>query len=250
MNIEDYVKSCIDDYKKFMDIKELPNFTVKSKEITLGKSQTQGFDAPAAVFYDIPSGRHSLEIWSKLALPQMNADYLVFHEFTHILDAETYSLKDKVKHMSNKGYTEYHASQIDFMKLLGAQNIIDSFSFNVDKKFETFGGTKSAKEFVEMPLNLATELINRTDFPANIETLATAMGTIFNYYGRRSICKMYAVNYTDSADVSAIVTFLGENNIKVLDSYMLGWFDVNKVRLIDELYKRMVLTFASRYHLS
>jgi len=51
------------------------------------------------------------------------------------------------------------------MKLLGAQNIIVSFSYNMNKKFETFGGTKSAKEFVEMPLNLASELINRSDFP-------------------------------------------------------------------------------------
>lgn len=250
MNIEDYVKSCIDNYKKFMGIERFPEFTVKSKEITLEKSQTQGFDSPAAVFYDVQSGSHLLEIWSKLSLLQMNAEYLVFHEFTHILDAETYSLKDKVKHMSNKGYTEYHAAQIDFMKLLGAKNITDSFSFNMGKKFDTFEGTKSAKEFVDMPLNLSTELINRTDFPANIETLATAMGTIFNYYGRRSICKMYAVDYTDNADVSAVSSFLGEDTVKALDSYMLGWFDANKVGLIDELYKRMILTFASRYHLS
>lgn len=154
MNIEDYVKSCIDNYKKFMGIDKFPEFTVKSKEIISEKSQTQGFDAPAAVFYDIPSGSHSLEIWSKLSLPQMNAEYLVFHEFTHILDAETYSLKDKVKHMSNKGYTEYHAAQIDFMKLLGAKNITDPFSFNMDKKFETlgdFGGEVSFLSSLQKP---------------------------------------------------------------------------------------------------
>jgi len=61
---------------------------------------------------------------------------------------------------------------------------------------------------------------------------------------------MYAVNYTDSADMSAIVAFLGEDTVKALDSYMLGWFYEKKVSLIDELYKRMVLTFASRHHLS
>ena len=31
---------------------------------------------------------------------------------------------------------------------------------------------------------------------------------------------------------------------------MLGWFDKNKVSLIDELYKEMVLTFVSKYNLS
>ena len=150
--------------------------------MTLEKSTTQGFDAPAAVFYDVPTGKHSLEIWSKLNLPQMNAQYLVFHEFTHIWDAEVYSLKDKVKHMSNKGYTEFHAAQVDFMRILGARNIYEPFSFDMGQRIETFGGTKKAKDFVEMPLNLATELITRSDFPANIETLATTMATIFKYY--------------------------------------------------------------------
>ena len=218
--------------------------------MTLEKSTTQGFDAPAAVFYDVPTGKHSLEIWSKLYLPQMNAQYLVFHEFTHIWDAEVYSLKDKVKHMSNKGYTEFHAAQVDFMRMLGARNIYEPFSFDMDQRIETFGRTKTAKDFVEMPLNLTTELITRSDFPANIETLATTMATIFNYYGRRSICKMYAYNYADDSDTNTIAYFLGADTIKALDAYMLGWFNKNKVCLIDELYKKMVLTFVSKYNLS
>lgn len=45
----------------------------------------QGFDSPAADFYDIPTGANELKIWS--AVPQLHADYLVFHEFTHIFDA-------------------------------------------------------------------------------------------------------------------------------------------------------------------
>lgn len=240
----------MEDYKKFVGISAFPDFTIKSKEMTLEKSTTQGFDAPAAVFYDVPTGKHSLEIWSKLYLPQMNAQYLVFHEFTHIWDAEVYSLKDKVKHMSNKGYTEFHAAQVDFMRILGARNIYEPFSFDMGQRIETYSGTKKAKDFVEMPLNLATELITRSDFPANIETLATTLATIFNYYGRRSICKMYADNYAADSDTSTIAYFLGADTIKALDAYMLGWFDKNKVSLIDKLYKKMVLTFVSKYNLS
>ena len=249
MDIKKYVQSCVDEYKSFVGISNFPSFSIKSKEMTLEKSQKQGFDAPAAVFYDILTGTHSLEIWSKLYLPQMNAKYLVFHEFTHIWDAEVYSQKDKVKHMSNKGYTEYHAAQIDFMKLLGAKSICEPFSFDVNQIFETVSGPKSASELVIMPLTLAAELISRNDFPANIETLTTTMGTIFNYYGRRSICKMYSVNYSDNADMSMIASFLGKDTVKVLDAYMLGWFDKNKVESIDKLYIRMVHTFASKYHL-
>lgn len=250
IDIKKYVQECIDEYKEFVGIKEFPVFTIKSKEMTLDKSQKQGFDAPATVFYDVSTGKHSLEIWKELYLPQMNSKYLIFHEFTHIWDAEVYSLKDKVKHMSNKGYTEYHAAQIDFLKILGANNISEPISFDMCQVVDTFGGIKTAKEFVEMPLKLATELIRRLDFPANIETLAITMGTIFNYYGRRSICKMYATNYYEDADISAIESFIGDETVKALDAYMLGWFDKNKVSLIDELYKRMILTFISKYKLS
>ena len=245
-NITDYVQSCVENYKRFVDIHDFPTFDVKSKEMTLEKSLRQGFDAVAATFYDVPTGKHTLEIRSKLYLPQMNAEYLVFHEFTHIWDAEVYSQRDKIKHMSNKGYTEYHAAQIDFMKLLGAETIAEPFSFKMDQRFETFGGMKTAREFVDMPLNLASELISRKDFPANIETLATAMGTIFNYYGRRSICLMYAADYSDDADTNVIAGFLGQETVKALDDYMLGWFNAEKVSLIDMLYGRMVVSLAQR----
>ena len=148
--------------------------------------------------------------------------------------------------MSNKGYTEYHAAQIDFMKVLGAKNIAEPFSFNMNHIFETIGGMKTAQEFVNMPKNLANELISRKDYPANIETFATAMGTIFNYYGRRSICKMYATDYNDDTDTSVIAGFLGQETVKVLDEFMLGWFDVGKVSLIDTLYGKMIVALTRR----
>ena len=249
VNITDYVRSCVNDYKRFVGINDFPTFTVKSKEMTLAKAMQQGFDAPAAAFYDIHTGNHILEIWSKLCLPQMNAEYLVFHEFTHIWDAEVYSQKNKFKHMSNKGYTEYHAAQIDFMKLLGAETLTEPFSFNMSQRFETIAGTKTAQAFVDMPRNLATELICRKDFPANIETFATAMGTIFNYYGRRSICKMYATDFKDDADTSVIAGFLGQETVKALDEYMLGWFSAGKVMLIDTFYGKMVVSLARNNNL-
>lgn len=247
--INNYVQACIEEYKRFVGIDDFPAFSIKTKELTLEKSKKQGFDSPAAVFYDVPTGAHTLEIWTKLSLPQMHAKYLVFHEFTHIWDAETFSQKDKIKHMSNKGYTEFHAAQIDFMQVLGAKSILEPFSFSVSQKVETFGGTKTAEEFLNMPLNLAVELISREDFPANIETLATTMGAIFNYYGRRSICKMYATDYNNEADTSVVAKFLGIDTVKALDGFMLGWFDEKRVALIDSLYGKMIVALAQRNNL-
>lgn len=84
--INNYVQACIEEYKRFVGIDDFPAFSIKTKELTLEKSKKQGFDSPAAVFYDVPTGAHTLEIWTKLSLPQMHAKYLVFHEFTHIWD--------------------------------------------------------------------------------------------------------------------------------------------------------------------
>lgn len=250
LKIEDYVISCVDEFKEYMGIDTFPVFSTVTKEIDLEKSKQQGFDSVATAFYDVQTGTHKLEIWSQLYLPQFNAKYLIFHELTHILDAEVYSQKDKLKHMSNKGYTEYHAGQIDFMKLLGAENVNQPFVFKMDQRIETFGESKTALEFVDMPRELASELIGRADFPANIETLAVTLGLIFNYYGRRSICLMYAENYNDNADMGAIENFLGKDPVKALNKYMQGWFDAKKVALIDMLFGRMILSLVQKNKLS
>lgn len=247
-----FIKNCEKEYKAFMGIDAFPSYQIRKKELTVEKAQTQGFDSLAAAFYDIPTGGHTLEIWSKAFLPQMNSKYLVFHEFTHILDAETYSCRDKFKHMSSKGYTEYHAAQIDLLTLLGAHKAIQEsgFSFSISQSFETFGGKKTADDFLKMPCVHASELISRDDFPANIEMLAITFGLIFNYYGRRSICKMYATDFQDTVDTSRFVDFLGIDTIKALDDYMLGWFAPSKVDLINQLYGHMIISIAQRNHLS
>lgn len=247
-----FIKKCEQDYKEFMGLDDFPAYKIQQKELTIEKAQTQGFDSLAAAFYDISTGHHTLEIWSKAFLPQMNSKYLVFHEFTHILDAETFSCKDKFKHMSNKGYTEYHAAQIDLLTLLGAHRAKQEsgYTFSMSQSFETFGGKKTADEFLKMPCIHASELISRDDFPASIEALAITFGLIFNFYGRRSVCKMYASDFEDNADKSKLIEFLGADTIKALDNYMLGWFDTSKVGLIDQLYGRMIISIAQRNHLS
>ena len=250
MDIISYVRSCVNDFKLFVGINTFPDFKIISKEIALEKATEQGFDALAAALYDSSKDLHSLEIWSKLYLPQMNAKYLVFHELTHIWDAEVYSKKDKIKYVSNKGYTEFHAAQIDFMRILGAKNIFTSFSFDMNQKVETFSGTKTAREYLNEARIIATNLIQRTDFPANIETLAVTLGAIFNYYGRRSICKMYANSYNDTADMSAISSLIKEQTVTALDNFMLEWLTPERVALVDKLYYRMAISIAQQYRLA
>lgn len=231
-----------------MGMDSMPSYQIVPKDVSLQLAINQGFESPAAVSYDLSSGTHILKIWS--TVPMLYADYLVFHEFTHILDAETYSKRDKLKHMANRGYTEYHAAQIDFMKLLGVKSINEPFSFSMRKSLKTYGGTKTAAEFLMEPHIHATELINRQDFPANLETLATTFGVIFNYYGRRSICKMYAIDYIEKVDNSSIIKLIKKETVEALNNFMYGWFDNNRVSAIDQLYQQMAISLVQQYHLA
>ena len=76
------------------------------------------------------------------------------------------------------------------------------------------------------------------------------MGAIFNYYGRRSICKMYAIDYVANEDMSVIAGFIGEDTVKALDAFMLGWLDTTRVSLIDALYGKMIVELAQRNNLA
>lgn len=248
-NLLKYVSECEETYKQFLEISEFPEYELVAKELTLEKSERQGFDSWATAFYDIPTGKHRLEIWSGMHTFGQDGKYVVFHELTHILDDENIVKRDKVKYLANHGFTEYHASQIELMQMLGAENIHQHIVFSMSDKIKTVGGEKTIKEFLDMPRLLAIELINRADFPANIETMKVTMGLIFNYYGRRSICKMYALDYQDNEDNSTIAKLIYPQTVTLLDGFMVGWFDDSKVAFINNLYQRMLPSLCVQYNL-
>ena len=246
--INDYVRGCVEEFKEFVGINSFPDFQIVPKELTKDKSQDQGFDSWATAFYDTATGEHTIEIWSNLWLPDFNAKYLVFHELTHIWDAEVYSQCNKMKYVANKGYTEYHAAQIDFLKALGANSISQPFAFEMDQSLQLIEGEKTAAEFVDAPRKLSEKLITRPDFPSNIETLVTTLGSFFNYLGRRSICLMYCKDYTDDADFSVIETVIGKEAIQFFNMIMTKWLDPVAVSLVDALNYKMYAALATRYH--
>lgn len=244
-----YISECEGAYKQFLGIPDFPKYELVPKELGLEKLEKCGFDSWATALYDIPTGKHRLEIWSGIHTSGQIGKYIVFHELTHILDDENIVKQDKIRYLANHGYTEYHASQIELMQMLGAENIHQHIKFSVNNVLKTIGGEKTVKEFVEMPRLLAIELISREDFPADVDTMGVTMGLIFNYYGRRSICKMYAIDYQDSEDNSTIAKLIYPETVAFLDGFMVGWFDDSKVATIDDLYKRMLPSLCEQYHL-
>ena len=244
-----FVRECEESYKQFLNISYFPKFELVSKEITVEKSEKCGFDSWATAFYDIPTGKHRLKVWSGIHTFGEDGKYIIFHELTHILDDENIVQRDKIKHLANHGFTEYHASQIELMQMLGAKNVRQQITFSMNDAIRTVGGEKSVKEFVDMPRLLAIELISRKDFPADIETMKVTTGLIFNYYGRRSICKMFAHDYQDNEDNSIIAKLIYPQTVELLDKFMVSWFDDSKVTFINSLYQRMLPSLCVKYNL-
>ena len=174
----------------------------------------------------------------------------MFHELTHIYDDDVCVGNDKRRYLGNHAYEEYHASQIELMKLLRVKNLDDMIMFSMQDKIDTVTGTKSINEYLEETHKHSIELICRIDFSVDIDMLKSTLGIIFNYYGRRSICKMYASDYMDSLDNAAIKRFLTPQMEKLLNSFMEGWFDTIKVEKLCKFYQNLVLVLVQRYGLN
>lgn len=247
--LDTYVNQSVKRYIAFMCIERFPQFKIISKKISLLDANKKGFGSFASHHYDIPTKAHSLVVWSDIYQPQLHAEYLLFHEFTHILDTEMYVQGDKLKNVMYKGFSEYHAGQIDFLKVLQAKKIDTGINFSMRRLLETVGNSETAEEFVITAHDTATNLISRSDFPADVETLATTFGLIFNYWGRRSICKMYATDYVERVNNEAIEKFIGKEPFKALDAFMNGWLVEDQIKLIGEFYFKMIASKMKEYSL-
>lgn len=245
--VDMYVRKCEIDFLKFMGISCLPSYTVTPINITQEEADSKGYAVPANVKYDFDTNTHHMRIWS--IFPTLSADYIMFHEFTHMIDIERFCKSDRIKYIANKGYTEYHASQVALMKLLGAETVASSLLFSMEQTIETYSGSKSVAQLINTPLNTVSEIIQRKDFPSDISDVSTAIGLVFNYYGYRSICKLFATNHSESEDKSSIISFMGDNTIKLLDTLMVGWFSDSKVDIVDKIFNELFFSMMKKYRL-
>lgn len=242
-----YARKCEIDFLKFMNVSCLPNYTITPINITPENADSKGYAAPANVKYDFNTNTHHMSIWT--ILPTLTADYIMFHEFTHMIDTERFCKSNKIKYIANKGYTEYHASQVALMKMLGAKTIDSTLSFTMEQPVETYSGCISVAELLNTPLNTISEIIKRNDFPADIDTLSTVIGLAFNYYGYRSICQMFAQNYAGSENTSALKQLMGDSTVNLLGKLMYGWFDDAKVAIIDDICKNVIFSMLKKHNL-
>ncbi len=174
------------EYQAFMDVESFPKYRLELFEIQIDKVNQAGFGSVAQANYSPKTGEHILRICTNLELKK----YVVFHEFTHILDAEMYAKNDAVKYAYLSGYTEYHASQVELMALLGAERIDMPLSFSPDLIIDTFPSKQNVLEYINSKHQFVVDMMSGSSFPADIEALKVTIGVLYNYFGLRSICKL------------------------------------------------------------
>lgn len=244
-----YIKKCEKEYKQLLEINDFPTYEIEYKEVSQKDSDDRGYGALGASRYDYKTGKHTLVVWSNIHTLGEAGKQTIFHEFTHILDDEFHVNKNAEKYVANHGYTEYHASQIGFLKVLGVQSIKQHILFSMRDFIDTESGYMTIQDYVNAPILLANELINRIDFPNNFEMLKDTMGVIFNYYGRRSICKMYSNDFQDSADTSVIAKLITPTMVTFLNTYLTKWLTNPQISVLGNFYKDIFMALVNRYNI-
>lgn len=230
------INTFVDEYKHFMGIEQFPSYVLQTKEVSYIMAELQGFDFVAQANYKVDIHQHTLCISTNLLLSKD----VMFHEFTHMLDSEMYVRGDKVRYAGLSGYTEYHASQVQLAQLLGAKSINDIPSFKMDAIISTFAGEKTVAQYVFEKYQHAVDLFSRSDFPADLNTLKTAFGVLYNYWGYRSICEMYATDYEENINNSAFMKFIPTSQFVTINRLMHGWLDDVKIDLSILLYNAII----------
>ena len=232
IQIKNLIKEYEKEYIEFMEIEKLPQYKIDFFEINVEESDAAGFASAAQAYYNTKTDEHILRICKSSEIPR----YIVFHEFTHILDTEMYAKQDSWKYMALSGYTEYHAAQVELMIMLGADSIqTQDFSFTVDVEI----GNSTVRNYLNSRHQLVVNMMNRTDFPRDIEALKTTVGVLYNYFGVRSICKMYAKDYTEEVDNTIIIQKLSKVLFEEINSFMVGWFNEAQVELSFVSYMKI-----------
>ncbi len=240
------VKKLEKEYAAFMDLDRMPSYILESKKVSLSKAENEGFDSIAQALYKPDTQEHTLVVADNIIIEP----YILYHEFTHILDAEIYARGDKTKYALSSGYTEYHASQIELLLMLGAKSIKEQVTFSASKSITTITGKKTVQQYVDMKRLQAIDLFQRNDFPKNIEQLKTAIGVLFNYWGLRSICYMYCKDFEEETDNSAFIQHIPVEVFNTINRLMVGWLSEGLIDFCCNGYGAMIMPLIQKYGLA
>ena len=86
-------------------------------------------------------------------------------------------------------------------------------------------------------------------FPKDDNTLKSAFGVLYNYWGLRSICEMYASDYVEEVQNDAFLQFIPTINFCLMNIMMHGWLDKQNIEKSIPLYINTLFPLIEKYKL-
>lgn len=149
------IKEFIPDYLKFMKIKSLPDFDIKTLSGNAGTLRVD-FETDKPVLYIQDTYTSILKSNSKAG---------IFHEFTHILDHFLLlpELTKEEREPLIKMYCEYHAMEVQMKQSLHFNTYYDTYNFQFSTRVHDWFDNKTVKE----------DIVYKTkDYLATLKSLA------------------------------------------------------------------------------
>lgn len=191
--LQGYIKQMESAYCDFMGGVSLP----KMKLQLMMLEEMMKVLANAEVIYDPETDSYTFRVFEHINNPLVAKDceYIIYHEFTHALDISLYGAGGRDKYNQLRGYLEHHASQVELMKMLGADTFAQPVTFSMTDSIRDMNGELTVLEFMEKGLDATAEQMSKPDFKQSIGRVFHAVGTLYNHLGRISICRMYATDF-------------------------------------------------------
>lgn len=117
----------------------------------------------------------------------------LYHEFTHMWDSENI-FKDKEIQERKSAlslYTEYHASQIEFLRFMEFESVKDLKSIEQNDKFYEFDKEETIFEFYDERCQLLSESINNYKNDSSTENYKAVIDSYMYVLGIKSIYDKY-----------------------------------------------------------
>ncbi len=176
---------------------------------------------------------------------------LLFHEFTHALDISLYGAGDVNEYNALRGYLEYHAAQIEMMKLVGASKITDSVEFSMHDTIADIEGAKSVLEYVEHGIEVVTSVMNKPGFKTDITQVFHAVGALCNHLGRLAICQIASPDFDqyakDLMDRCPGVELFGQGAWSLIINVFSGIMPAPSIQTSGQLYLGTLFQLFKRY---
>lgn len=121
----------------------------------------------------------------------------LYHEFTHMWDSENIFKNKEIQERKSalSLYTEYHASQIGFLRFMEFESVNQNKKINQDDKFYEFDKEKTVFEYYDERCQLLSESINNYNDDSSTENYKAVIDSYMYVFGIKSIYDKYIGNF-------------------------------------------------------